>query len=115
MKSDSIRAKAIAVGMVPKTIPAGLQPILWSKSIHNIDIKKDKIYIIHQVLSYGSMDDIRLLSRLYSRDEIISIFKNYPKRIYTRPVFLYLRDFLLKIGLVLYKKDYVKNIARPSK
>lgn len=61
------------------------------------------------------MDDIRLLSRLYSRDEIISIFKNYPKRIYTRPVFLYLRDFLLKIGPVLDEKDYVKNIARPSK
>ena len=115
MKSNKMMAKPISLEAIKKSIPASLQPILWSKSIKNIDIEKDKIYIIHKVLSYGSMDDIRLLSRLYPKNEIINVFKNYPKRIYTRPVFLYLRDFLLKIGPVLDEKNYVKNIVGPSK
>jgi len=115
MENKNMRAESSTGGEYPKSVPASLQPILWSKSIKNIDIEKDKIYIIHQVLSYGSMDDIRLLSRLYPKNEIINVFKNFPKRIYTRPVFLYLRDFLLKIGPVLDEKNYVKNIAGPSK
>ena len=35
-----------------KSIPISLKPVLWSKDIKNLDTERDKIYIIHQVLSY---------------------------------------------------------------
>src|SRR3989339_136028 len=35
------------------------QGILWSKDIKNIDLEGDKIYIIHQVLSYGKINQIK--------------------------------------------------------
>ena len=47
-------------------IPEDLKPILWSKSINNLDPETDKIYIIHQVLAYGGIDDIKILKKIYT-------------------------------------------------
>ena len=88
-----------------------LKPILWSKNINELDPKTDKIYIIHQALAYGSIDDIKMLKKIYSDREIENIFKNFPKRIYTRPVFLFIKNFLLNIDDELDEKDYVKSFT----
>ena len=53
-------------------IPEKLQPILWSKNINNLDPEIDKIYIIHQVLAYGSMDDINYYVKNYRRKPLFS-------------------------------------------
>jgi hypothetical protein len=92
-------------------IPEKLQPILWSKNINNLDPEIDKIYIIHQVLAYGSMDDIKIIQKIYSEKEIKNIFKNFPKKIYTKPVFLFIKNFLLNIDDELNEKDYVKSLT----
>ena len=96
-------------------IPERLKPILWSKNINNLDTETDKIYIIHQVLSYGSIEDIKLLLKSYSKNEIRNVFVNFPKKIYTRPVFLFLKNFLLKINLGLDENSYVKNFVKSTK
>jgi len=88
-----------------------LQPILWSKNINNLDLEIDKIYIVHQVLAYGSMDDIKIIQKIYSEKEIKNIFKNFPKKIYTKPVFLFIKNFLLNINDELNEKDYIKNFT----
>ncbi|MCL4384835.1 MAG: hypothetical protein M1479_10255 [Actinobacteria bacterium] len=92
-------------------IPEELKPILWSKNINNLDPETDKIYIIHQVLAYGNIDDIKILKKIYSDREIENIFKNFPKRIYTRPVFLFIKNFMLNIDDELNEKDYVKSFT----
>jgi hypothetical protein len=94
-----------------RPVPPKLQPILWSVDIKNLDFEDDKIYIIHQVLSYGSLEDIKLIFKIYARDEILDVFINNPKKVYTKPIFLFIKDFLLKINTELDFRKYVKNIV----
>jgi len=76
-------------------LPKRFQGLLWSKPIGKLDLENDKVYIIHQILSFGSFEDIRLLFRLYPKEEIRSIFTNYPKRVYRAPVFSFVKNFIL--------------------
>lgn len=90
-------------------LPENLKGILWSKNINDLDLENDKIYIIHQILSFGDIDEIRWLFKNYSLDEVKTVFINTPKRIYTRSVFLFIKDFILKINTGLDEKKYVKS------
>ena len=85
MKKDSLLKK--------NKIPASLQAILWSKDIENIDSCDDNIYIIHQTLAYGDMDEIKWLFTVYLKDEIKNIFISHPSKIYTRPIYFFIKDF----------------------
>ena len=115
MDNIKIKTKLRSLKSKSKPIPVRLKPILWSKNIKSLDSENDKIYIIHQVLSYGSIEDIKLLLKIYSKNEIGNVFINFPKKIYTRPVFLFLKDFLLKINLGLDENSYVKNFVKSAK
>jgi hypothetical protein len=94
--------------------PYSLQGILWSKSIEKIDLYKDKNYIIHQILAYGDMEEIKWLLKTYNEDEIKDVFINCPRNVYTRPVFLFIKNFILGIEKKLNEKEYIKNIAGTS-
>lgn len=115
MDNIKIEAKLKSFKSKLKPIPVRLKPILWSKNINNLDSENDKIYIIHQVLSYGSIEDIELLLKIYSMNEIRNVFVNFPKKIYTPAVFLFLKDFLLKINIQLDENNYVKNFGKSTK
>jgi hypothetical protein len=54
-----------------KRIPPHFQGLLWTKNINKLDIKKDKNYIIHNVLMYGTFSDIKWLIEVYSINVII--------------------------------------------
>jgi len=56
-----------------------LQKVLWSYDVRDLDLKKDKKYIITQVLNYGTWEDIKLLYKLYSEKDIKEVVKN-PRR-----------------------------------
>jgi hypothetical protein len=90
-------------------LPENLKGILWSKNIDYVDLENDKIYIIHQVLSFGDIEEIKWLFKNYSFAEIKMVFINIPKRIYTKPVFLFVKDYILKINTELDEKKYVKS------
>jgi len=57
------------------------------------------------------MDDIKIIQKIYSEKEIKNIFINFPKKIYTKPVFLFIKNFLLNINDELNEKDYIKNFT----
>ena len=67
-------------------IPKRLQAVLWSADVSKLDLQRDKYYIIHQILIYGRMEEIKWLFKSYSKSEITDIFlqpyKNYPKYMY---------------------------------
>ncbi|MBN2073094.1 MAG: hypothetical protein JW770_04010 [Actinobacteria bacterium] len=96
-------------------IPASLQAILWSKDIKNIDYCHDRIYIIHQTLAYGDINEIKWLFSIYLKDEIKDTFINHPSRIYTRPVYFFIKDFILNIKKDINEKEYVKSITESPK
>lgn len=91
-------------------IPSSLQGILWSKDVKEIDAEKDKTYIIHHILSYGNLSQIRWLFRVYSLREIRKIFLRHPKKIYAAPVFYLVKNFLLGLERkTVSPKKYVKT------
>ncbi len=93
-----------------------LQGILWSKNIEKLDFKKDKIYIIHQILSYGSLKQIKWAFKIYGPNEIREVFLKYPKKIYTAPVFHFVKNFILNLrNENLSLQNYVKTALRASK
>lgn len=91
--------------------PASLQGVLWSKSVDLLDLEKDKIYIIHQVLSYGSLQEIRWLFKVYSSREMINVFLRFPKKIYQPAIFNFVKVFVLGLKeKTLPEEKYVKTV-----
>ena len=92
-------------------LPKHLRAVLWSADINNLNLDKDKYYIIHQILSFGILDDISWLTGIYSKKDIIDIFMVSFKD-YSRPRFYFVKDAIL--GLKNWHPDekyYVKNTS----
>lgn len=92
-------------------LPKHLQSVLWSVNINNLDLNKDRYYIVHQILSFGILDDISWLTGTYSKKDIIDVFMVSFKD-YSRPRFYFVKDAIL--GLKTWRpneKYYVKNIS----
>ena len=94
-----------------KTIPSSLQGILWSVNVKNLDLANDKVYIIHQVLMYGTLEQIKWLFKVYGKETIKKVFLKYPQRIYNPPAFFFLKNFLLGFkNISLSEEKYVTSI-----
>ena len=96
-----------------KKIPKRLQAVLWSVNVNQLDIQRDKGYIIHQILSYGRLEDIRWLFEMYPKEDVQRVFSHIPYKDYRASRFHFVKEYLL--GLTNHKLDerlYVKNIPR---
>ncbi len=92
---------------------AKFKPILWSKDIKKIDLKKDKVYIIHQILSYGTLNHIRDIFEIYSKEEVKKVFEKFPKKIYEPAVFYFVKNFILGLkNRKINEKKYFKISLR---
>ena len=97
--------------MGKNTIPPDFQPILWSINVKDLNLKRDKIYIIHQILSYGTLDQIRWLFKVYKREEVREVFLKFPKRLYQPAVLYFVKNFILGLKSKKIKEDkYVKAL-----
>lgn len=79
------------------TIPKFLQPVLWSVRVEDLDFKKDKVYIIHQILSFGNLKELRWLFNNYSIKELRDVFLKHPLRVYRPQSFNFVKEVFLKI------------------
>ncbi|MBZ1345507.1 MAG: hypothetical protein KY055_02690 [Candidatus Nealsonbacteria bacterium] len=94
-----------------RTIPSSFQGILWSVNVKNLDLEKDKVYIIHQVLSYGTLEQIRWLFEVYSKREIKRVFEASPMKVYNFPTFNFIKNIVLGLKEKPFSsKDYVSSI-----
>ena len=84
-----------------------LRRLLWSISPEKVDFEKDHIYIIHQVLSWGEPEDLKLLFKIYGFKKVKQVFITYPKRVYTYPALCFVENLL---GVKVGKSKYVSNI-----
>lgn len=100
MKKDTLLKK--------NKFPDSIQAILWSKDIKNADLCDDKIYIIHQILAYGDIREVKWLFKVYSENEVRNIFISYPARIYTKPIYYFIKNFILNIKEDINENDYIK-------
>ena len=91
---------------------ADFSNLLWSRKASSLDFEKDKIYIVHQVLSFGSLDQVKKLIKLYSKKEVIRVFNQYPKKNYTPASFNFVKKIILGLETArLSHKNYVKAIS----
>ncbi|OGG02090.1 hypothetical protein A2W14_04205 [Candidatus Gottesmanbacteria bacterium RBG_16_37_8] len=95
-------------------LPRSLKPIFWSNNLNHLNIYKNKNYIIHQILIYGTMVDIRWLFKTYSKKEIIGVFVNKPSKNYPAEVYHFIKNYLLNLkNLELEADKYVTSVSGP--
>lgn len=91
-------------------VPAKLQGILWSKQVDHIDLEQDKTYVIHQVLRYGTLDDIRWLMETYGSDVVKEEFLRHPQSIYSKPALNFIKNVLLDLeGEQVDESKYIQS------
>src|SRR3989344_6911955 len=94
-------------------VPSKLQGILWSRDVTELDIKKDKKYIIHQILAYGSWNHLKWLFKNYKEGEIRKVFIEHPAKDYTEKTFNFIERIVLEISSKgIDKRYYVKTYPR---
>lgn len=99
--------------MAKQKIPKRLQAVLWSSDINDLDIERDKGYVIHQIFSYGRMEDILWLFKTYPKKDLVKIFTTYPFKDYRYPRFNLVKNYILGLrDRHLNEKLYVENIPR---
>lgn len=90
-----------------------MQGVLWSKDIESIDTQKDKVYIIHQILSHGRMEDIQWLFRTYPESLLKQVFTDHPYKNYSAARFNFVKNYILHLEQHSFnEKYYVKNVPR---
>jgi len=93
--------------------PIALQPFLSSVNVDRLDIEKDDTYIIHQILSCGSMEAFVWLFSAYPKDRIRRVFCENPYKDYRPSRFHFVTSTLLSLGNHhIDEHNYVKNIPR---
>jgi hypothetical protein len=96
-----------------KRIPKNLQGVLWSTSVNRLDLDKNKSYIINQILSLGTIDELRWLFKVYPPDKIKKTFLNQPAKIYTPSAFNFAKNILLNLEKQhLQPEAYVRSLPR---
>ncbi len=98
---------------MPSKLPKNLRGILWSRDINEIDLKKDKSYIIHQILAYGGWEHLTWLTQNYDKNQIREVFIKHPEKDYSERSFNFVQKVLLNIpNSSINKHDYVKTFPR---
>lgn len=67
---------------------------------------------IHQVLAFGSLDDIRHLREKVGIKKINELFLQHPKKVYTLSALNFIKNFVLKITTAVDEQKYIKSIPR---
>jgi hypothetical protein len=90
-----------------------LQPILWSRDIKNLNLEKDKVYIINQILAFGTLGHLKWLFKTYKAKEITDTFLRHPLKIYQRSTFHFVKEILLELEKKkLPEEKYVATAPR---
>lgn len=68
--------------------------------------------VIHQILAFGSLHDIKFLTSMLGIKKLKSLFLQYPKKVYTAPLFNFIKNIILHIQTPVDEQKYLKNTPR---
>ena|SRR5258708_37722505 len=72
----------------------------------------DSADTIHQVLMFGSLQEINSLKDKLGKTRIRKLFIDHPKKIYTAPALNLIKNFILKINSPIDDNRYLKYTPR---
>ena len=87
--------------------------LFWFTDVNKLDLDKNRNLIVHQVLAYGAMDDIKLLFQMYPKSEIKKEFLDSKKGkgLYNPAVFELCKLLVgVKKGDRINSKYYIKKV-----
>lgn len=67
---------------------------------------------IHQILAFGSLEDIINLRKLVSKEALKEAFLKYPKKVYRPAGFNFIKTFILGIKEQIPENKYLKDAPR---
>lgn len=86
------------------------QAVVWSKKKSKLS-REDQAYKFNQILMYGSLEEIKDLINKEGLDRVKEVFVNQPTKIYTKPAFNLIKNFILKIRKDLDQSKYIKTMS----
>ena len=86
--------------------------VSMNRSWYNLSKDEKSPDQIHQILAFGTFDEIRLLRKNLGDREVKKLFLNYPKKVYTSSAFNFIKKFILHIGEPIDEQKYLKTTAR---
>lgn len=96
--------------------PKDLQGTLWSSNVEQLDLEKNKAYIIHQVLTFGTMDHLKWLFETYPKREIVNAFVHQPMKMYPKHIYWFTKNHLLALqNMQLDEQNYVTALFGPTR
>ena len=101
--------------MAKVKVPKKMQWLFWSCDVEDLDLEKDKEYIVIQLLNYGTWEDLKWLFTVYSEKEIKNVIKNPSRGLWFKDV---LNFWNLMFNLKLKKKTLeraILNLERYAK
>lgn len=73
---------------------------------------KDSPDTVHQVLAFGTLQDIKSLKNNLGNVKLKQLFLSYPKKIYTPSMLNFIKNFILNIDKQIDEQKYLKNTPR---
>lgn len=67
---------------------------------------------VHQILAFGSLYDIQILKKTIGIKKLKDLFFKYPKKVYTAPLFNFIKNIVLRIHTSVDEQKYLKNTPR---
>lgn len=67
---------------------------------------------VHQILAFGSLYDIQFLKKTIGIKKLKGLFLEYPKKVYTAPLFNFIKNIILRIHTPIDEQKYLKNTSR---
>lgn len=89
--------------------------MLNSYTWYKRNISPDSPDSIHNTLMYGTLDDIKQLLNHVGKAQVIKIFSETPKKIYSDASLHFISSFILKIGEVPNKDKYLSYAPRNTR
>jgi hypothetical protein len=93
-------------------IPKKLQPYLWSNDIKDLNLSKDRAYIINHLLAYGGMEELTWLFTTYKKSAIKNTFLKQPIKIYSSSTLNFIKEILNLSNKKLDPYKYDKDLPR---
>ena len=83
-----------------------------NRSWYTNNINEKSPDAIHQILAYGTLDDIRSLKMNFGERKLKELFLKYPKKVYNPSLLNFIKKFVLHIGIPADEQKYLKNTPR---
>lgn len=68
---------------------------------------------IHQILMFGTLEDIQSLKKTVGETTVKKLFLQYPKKVYTAPALNFVKNFILRLHSPIDEQKYLKFTPRP--